>query len=98
MDTEEKDQAEEITGEKEPETAKEIRDAIWTHSVSSFGRMFNTKAFWIPGLLSGAAGFIGCLVFAPAEPPVRLLLGLMAFLGLWLGVGMTSSVIARRSR
>lgn len=84
------------TEEKEPETAQEIRDAIWTHSVSSFGRMFNTKAFWIPGLLSGAAGFVGCLVFAPTEPPMRLLLGLVAFLSLWLGVGMLSSIFSRR--
>ncbi|MEL6546730.1 MAG: hypothetical protein AAFQ82_19040 [Myxococcota bacterium] len=84
--------------DREPETPGELMDEVWKDSVGAFGQRFNTRAFWVPGLIAGLSGLGLCVALVPGEPPLRLVAGLVAFLILWLGVGLVGSAVSQRKR
>lgn len=87
-----------VTDKKEPETPEEAMDAVFKEAIHGMGYLFNTRAFWIPGLIAGFLGLILSWVLYPGEAPMRLLVGMVAFWVLWVGVGITSSLLSKKKK
>ncbi len=85
-----------VQEEKEPETPEEVMDAVFKDAIHGVGYLFNTRAFWIPGLVAGFIGVLASLFLVPGEPAMRLLVGMVSFLVLWIGVGVTFSLLSKK--
>ncbi|MEM6732338.1 MAG: hypothetical protein AAF658_12335 [Myxococcota bacterium] len=84
--------------EKQPPNVKDLTDLAFKEAVHGIGSVFNTRAFWIPGIIAGLLGIVGAWFLVPGEPPMRLVVGLSAFLVLWIGVGSLFSTLSRKRR
>lgn len=71
-------------------------DAVFKDAIHGVGYLFNTRAFWIPGLVAGFIGVLASLFLVPGEPAMRLLVGMVSFLVLWIGVGVTFSLLSKK--